>query len=211
MRAICSFATAILLSSVVVAMPARATVEAWLDVTVPMRHPQGSDVCLRPHAMIGSFGVPMVSVMESLITPQLMWNQSTGEHEDVNQITKNAAAPIVARYVIDGFNETTRVWSYSMDLDVRALAAARGSSLAGRADTIRRAKLFLVAAADTLGRLSNNRFQLRVRFIGLPDQTGVAGTRLYATTTSAYSAASTLLQRYRAELINVESMCSTGL
>jgi hypothetical protein len=211
MRAICSFATAILLSSVVVAMPARATVEAWLDVTVPMRHPQGSDVCLRPHAMIGSFGVPMVSVMESLITPQLMWNQSTGEHEDVNQITKNAAAPIVARYVIDGFNETTRVWSYSMDLDVRALAAARGSSLAGRADTIRRAKLFLVAAADTMGRLSNNRFQLRVRFIGLPDQTGVAGTRLYATTTSAYSAASTLLQRYRAELINVESMCSTGL
>lgn len=211
MRAIRSFTTVVLLSSVVTALPARATVEAWLDVTVPMRHPQGSDVCLRPHAMIGSFGVPMISVMESLITPQLMWNQATGQHEDVNQITKNAAAPIVARYVSDSFNETTRVWSYSMELDVRALAAARGSSLVGRADVIRRAKLFLVAAADTMGRLSANRYQLRVRFVGLPDQTGLPGTRLYPTTTSAYSAASSLLARYRAELINVESMCSTGL
>lgn len=211
MRALRSFATVLFLCSVVVAVPARATVEAWLDVTVPMRHPQGSDVCLRKHTMIGSFGVPMVSVMETLTTPQLMWNQSTGQHEDVNQITKTAAAPIVARYVTDGFNETTRVWSYTMDLDVRALAAARGTSLVGRADTIRRAKLFLVAAADTMGRLSNNRFQLRVRFVGLPDQTGLPGTRLYATTTSSYSASSSLLAAYRAELINVESMCSTGL
>ena len=211
MRTFRLLALTVVLSSVSLAVPARATVEAWLDVTVPMRHPQGSDVCLRRHAMIGSFGVPMVSVMESLITPQLMWNQATGQHEDVNQITKNAAAPIVARYVTDTFNEVTKVWSYTMELDVTRLAAARGSSLVGRADTVRRAKLFLVAAADTMGRLSANRFQLRVRFVGLPDQTGLTGTRLYATTTSPYSAVSTLLARYRAELINVESMCSTGL
>jgi hypothetical protein len=211
MRTFRLFALTVVLSGASLAIPARATVEAWLDVTVPMRHPQGSDVCLRRHAMIGSFGVPMISVMESLITPQLMWNQATGQHEDVNQITKNAAAPIVARYVTDSFNEATKVWSYTMELDVTRLAAARGSSLVGRADTVRRAKLFLVAAADTMGRLSANRFQLRLRFVGLPDQTGLTGTRLHGTTTSPYSAVSTLLARYRTELINAESMCSTGL
>ena len=174
-----------------------------------MQHPQGDDACLRKHTMIASFGVPMASVMEGLITPQLAWSQASGEHIDLNEITEGAAAPIVARYVSDGFNETTRVWSYNMELDVTALSQANGTTIAGRSDTVRRAKLFLVAAADNMARFSSNRFQLRVKFVGLPSQTNVVGTKLNATTLYAYSSSSTLLAAYKTELINVENMCGS--
>ena len=118
----------------------------------------------------------------------------------------------VWRYISDGYNETTHVWSYSMELDVTALSAANGTSLARRSDTIHRAKLFLVAMAHNMALISGNRFQLRVAFVGLPSQLGLAGTRLNATTTYAYSAASALLASYKAQLIDVGSMCSnTGI
>src|SRR5688500_7599396 len=154
----------IVVVSLVFSLPSRASIDAWLDLSMPMQHPQGDDACLRKHTMIASFGVPMASVMEGLITPHLAWNQAAGEHVDLNEITRGAAANLVARYVSDGFNEVTGVWSYSMELDVTALAQANGTTLAGRSDTVRRAKLFLVAAAENMARFSANRFQLRVRF-----------------------------------------------
>lgn len=203
------FRTASLLAvALLVAVPAHASVDAWFDVAVPMQHPQGDDACLRKHTMIASFGVPMASVMENLITPQLAWMQASGEHVDVNEITEGAAAPLVARYVSDSFNEANGVWSYSMELDVTALSAANGTSLTGRKDTIRRAKLFLVALSENLRTLSANRFLLRVKFVGLPSQTGIAGTKLNATTSSPYSGPSALLTQYKAQMINAENMCN---
>lgn len=194
---------------VVAAQPARASIDAWLDLSVPMQHPQGDDSCLRRHTMVASYGVPMASVMEGLITPHLGWDQASGEHVDLNVITNGAAANLVARYVSDAYNETTRVWSYNMELDVTALSQANGTSLAGRTDTVRRAKLFLLAAAENMARISANKFQLRVTFVGLPSQTNVPGARLHSTTTYAYSASSTLLATYKSQLINVENMCSS--
>jgi hypothetical protein len=188
---------------------ARASIDAWLDLSVPMQHPQGDDACLRKHTMTASYGVPMASVMEGLITPHLAWDQASRTHVDINEITNGAPANLVARYVSDAYNETTRVWSYNMELNVTALSLANGTSLVGRTDTIRRAKLFLVAAADNMARMSANKFQLRVTFIGLPSQVNVPGLRLNATTSYAYSAASSLLATYKAQLINVENMCSS--
>lgn len=205
MRFIASLAGATL--AVLASLPAHASIDAWLDLTVPMQHPQGDDACLRKHTMIASYGVPMASVMEGLITPHLAWDQASGEHVDLNEITNGAAAHLVARYVSDGFNEVTRVWSYNMELDVTALSQANGTTLAGRTDTVRRAKLFLVAAAENMARMSSNRFQLRVTFVGLPSQTNVPGAKLNATTLYAYSASSTLLATYKSQLINVENMC----
>jgi hypothetical protein len=193
----------------VTSLPAHASIDAWLELTVPMQHPQGDDACLRKHTMIASYGVPMASVMEGLITPQLAWDQASGEHVDLNEITSGAAANLVARYVSDSYNEATHVWSYNMELDVTALKNASGTTLAGRSDTVRRAKLFLVAAAENMARLSGNRFQLRVTFVGLPSQTNVPGAKLNATTIYPYSSASTLLATYKSQLINVENMCSS--
>src|SRR5687768_10928770 len=97
----------LLVAALFAAAPATATVDALFDVQVPMKHMQGDDICLRKHTMVASFGIPMGSVMEDLVTPQLAWAQGTGEHVDVNAITAGAGATIVARYVADGFDEAT--------------------------------------------------------------------------------------------------------
>jgi hypothetical protein len=186
---------------------APVTVDAWLDVSVPMKHLQGDDVCLRKHTMIASFGIPVANVMEDLVTPQLAWTQATGEYTDLNAVTAGAGADLVARYIADGIDEATGVWSYSMELDVRALAAHNGDSLLGRADTVVRTKLFLVALAENMSALSGGKFKLRVKLTGLPSQTDLPGTRLYATTTYPYSAGSPLLAAYRAEMIDASGMC----
>ncbi len=195
------------LTVLLVTAPAAASIDAWLDLSVPMNHPQSEDVCLRKHTMTATYGIPGASLMEGLITPHLAWTQATGDHDDVNEITRGAAANLVARYVDDAYDEATHTMSYTMDLDVRALSIAGGASVAGRTDAVRRAKLFLVAMADNMAALSTNNFRLRVRFLGLPSQVGLPGTKLYATTTYAYSATSPLIAAYRAELLDVNGSC----
>lgn len=199
-----SLSTALVLLA---AAPASATIDAWLDVTVPMEHPHTQDVCLRSHTNMASFGVPWVSMMDALLAPQHAWHQATGTHEDVNLVTAGAAARLVGRYVADGYDEATGVWSYDMELDVAALAAANGDGVEGRADTIRRAKLFLVAMADTMGAAAKRGYRLKVRFVGLPRQDDLPGTRLYASTTWAYGPRSSLLAAYRQELVDRQGSC----
>jgi hypothetical protein len=50
-------------------------------------------------------------------------------------------------------------------------------------------------------------WRVKVKFVGLPSQSSLPGTKLYATTSSPYSAASALLAAYTKELVNREGSC----
>ncbi len=55
--------------------------------------------------------------------------------------------------------------------------------------------------------MTGGRYRLRVTFVGLPPQTGLPGARLHAATAYPYTASSSLLSAYEAELIDVGGTC----
>lgn len=188
---------------VAVSVPARATVDAFLQYTTPYQQLQTDDTCMTRQTMLASIGIPAASLMEATFSPNAVYNQNSGGFINTNVL---ATAPaMVPGYVSDSFSGA--VWEYSMTLDVSALSAANGSSLAGRTQTVRSAKLALLAMSENMRTLSNDLYRLRITFFGLPNQTGLPGTRLYAVTQFPYSAPSALLAAYRRELINSHGTC----
>lgn len=182
--------------------PARATVDAFLEYTIPYQHLQTEDVCLTRQTMLASIGIPAGSVMRATFSPNAIFNENGG-FTSINLIA--TTPPMVAAYVSDRYIGATM--EYRMTVDVTALSAANGNTVAGRAATVRAAKLALLAMSDNLRALSNGNYRLWLTFIGLPTQTGLSGTRLHATTQYPYSGFSTLLPAYQRELIDVGGSC----
>lgn len=193
------------LASTAFATPTQATVEAYVLYNVPYRSIQTDDICFMRLPLLGSFGIPQASLAQASLLP-------TNIRRDypAGFFNNNLAAPsklMVHTYVSDNIT-STGVWEYSMKLDVRALSAANGSSVAGRKATIQTAKLALLAIARNMDDLSNGNYRLTVQFIGLPSQTSLPGTVLNATTRYPYTSTSPLLIAYDRELIDVEGTCS---
>jgi hypothetical protein len=187
------------------ATPVSATVEAFLEYNVPYAQPQTGDICLRRLPVLASLGVPGAAVAQASLKPTRVYKDFPAP----SYVNINLAAttpPMVHTYVSDSINEAGE-WRYSMKLDVSALAAANGGTLDGRARTIRAAKLALLAIAKDLEDLSAGNYYLRATFVGLPSQSGLAGTPLHATTVYAYSVASPLLGQYEAELLDQHGSC----
>jgi hypothetical protein len=128
---------------------------------------------------------------------------NSGSYVNINLLATSPT--LVPAYVSDRWVGAT--YEYSMTLDVTALSNTNGTSLEGRTKTIKTAKLALLAMARNMHDLSNGQYRLWLRFFGLPSQTGLPGTRLYATTSYAYSSASPLLAAYEHELINLVGSC----
>ena len=188
--------TSLLVATTLAALPAtsHATVDGMIDYTVIYQQLQTNDRCVMRMPMLATLGVPPASAMKAIFSPTRVFNDMVA-----------TSTPMVATYVRDGYTGTTI--SYSMTVDVTALARANGTTTAGRQRTLTSAKLGLLAMAYTLDDMSQGDFRLTVRFVGLPSQTGLSGTRLYATTTYPYSSSSPLIQAYGHELINVEGTC----
>lgn len=188
-----------------VPMSAQATVEGFIDYTVPYYHPQTGDICLRSVPMLAEFGVPQHSLMRGTLAPTKVFAEApTPRHININLVATEPA--MVGSYVGDWVNEKGE-YAYSMKLDVTALAESNGTSVTGRAATILAAKLFLIAMSQNMQSLSPSQWWLRVEFIGLPSQAGLPGTKLHAKTHWAYGPLSPLLAAYREELINLEGSC----
>jgi len=183
--------------------PVAATVDTYLDYHIAYRHPQTDDICIGEHRMYASLGIPAASMMEASLAPALVYNQGGG-HIDINELT--AGAPMVGAYVSD-YVTSGGIWEYSMTLDVSARAAQNGTTVAGRQATIDTVKMFLVAMGENLDNYVPGAWRLSVQVIGLPSQTGLSGTSVYATTLWPYTASSTLLAAYRADVINVDGTC----
>ncbi len=190
------------LASTASALPARATVDAYLPYYVPVRALQTDDICLEQRTMWAELGIPPASQMEALTAPAYVYRLGGGQ-VDVNELSR--AGGLVATYVDDRFDGD--VLSYEMVLDVSALSAGHGTSLAGRTATVTTAKLYLLALGASLAAVSPRGYRLSLRFVGLPSQHGVAGTTLNATTRWPYTATSPLLLAYASELLNVDGSC----
>lgn len=186
---------------------ADATIDAILDYTIAVEHPQTGDLCFRTLPMHASIGIPPASLMMGVFSPALAFNQTgvPAGHVDINVVTKSGAAP-VATYVSDAI-DANGVVSYEMRVDVTPVAQKNGATAAGRARTIANAKVALLSMAESLDKLSGGKYKLRVTFVGLPSQAGLSGTPLNATTSFPYSAGSPLLAKYAAELIDVGGSC----
>lgn len=186
-------------------LPAHATVEGYILYNVPYRSLQTDDVCFMRLPLLASFGIPQAALAQATLTPTQVLQDFPTPHY-INNNLAAPAKPMVHTYVSDAIS-ATGVWEYSMKLDVRALATANGTTVAGRAATIKSAKLALLALARNMDDLSDGNYRLRVTFIGLPSQVGLSGSTLYASTRYPYTSTSSLLIAYERELIDVEGSC----
>lgn len=194
-----------LATTALVSLPAHATVEGYILYNVPYRSVQTDDICFMRLPLLASFGIPQAALAQASLTPTQVLQDFPTPHYFNNNLAA-PTTPMVHTYVSDAIT-STGVWEYSMKLDVRALAAANGTTATGRAATIRAAKLALLAIARNMDDLSDGNYRLRVTFIGLPSQTGLPGSTLNASTRYPYTSTSPLLIAYERELIDVEGSC----
>lgn len=189
------------------AAPAHATVDALLDVNVPYRQLQTDDVCFTRTPMWAQVGIPVGSAIEGSLKPWMVYRQSFtpagSSHVNLNVLAEGPA--IGFTFVSDSWSGAT--YQVSLVLNVTALSTANGTTLAGRTKTLRAAKLALLAVIRDVDDLTVGPWRVTVKFVGLPSQTSLPGTKLYATTSSPYSAASALLTAYAKELVNVSGSC----
>jgi hypothetical protein len=200
-----TFVSAFALAVTASALPAHATVDAFMELNVPYRELQTDDVCFMKSKMWAVIGIPQGSVMNGAFRPVYVFqdqNRTAFPYVNVNVLATTPA--LVPSYVSDSWAGT--VVEYRMKLDVTKYAVANGTTLAGRTKTITTAKLAVLAMARNLARMGSA-YRLWITFVGLPSQTGIVGTKLYATTSSAYTASSTLLAAYERELVNRSRSC----
>lgn len=196
---------ALAVSLVLASSSAQATVDVFLPYYVPYYEPQSGDVCLMRQTMLASLGIPQASTMRATAAKAQTYTEEPSVHFSNINLAGTTPA-MVPTYVSDGV-ATDGTWEFAMKLNVTALATAMGTTVTGRRATVFAAKLYLLAMAQNMAKLSNGKYRLKVTFTGLPSQTGLPGTTLYATTSSPYSAVSPLLAAYRKELINVTASC----
>ena len=193
------------LSMMLAALPAHATVDAFMELNVPYRELQTDDVCFMKAKMWAIIGIPQGSAMNGTFKSVLVFKEqyiAPWPYVNVNVLATTPA--LVPTYVSDRF--VGNVVEYRMKLDVTKYAAANGTTLAGRTNTITTAKLAVLAMGRNLARMASA-YRLWIDFVGLPSQLGIVGTKLYATTTSAYTAGSSLLLAYERELLNRSGSC----
>ena len=194
-----------LVSTMAVAVPARATVDGYILYNVPYKSLQTDDVCFMRLPLYTSFGIPTASMAQASLTPTAILK----DFPTPSYVNVNLAAPtklMVHTYVSDAVT-TANVWEYTMKLNVSALSTANGSTTAGRTATIKAAKLALLAISRNMDDISGGNYRLKVTFVGLPSQNGVVGTKLNASTVYPYTSTSPLLIAYDRELIDVEGSC----
>jgi hypothetical protein len=185
---------------------AYATVDAFMPYRIVYRSLQTDDLCIGEHTMWAELGIPPASMAIASASPTLIFRQSSSGNGQVDINLASTQPPMVPIYVDDSYS-STGVLDYSMRLDVSALNAANGTSAAGRAATIQAAKVYLIAMAENLRVLEGTGWRLRVQFVGLPSQSGLAGTHLYPMTVWPYTVGSPLLNAYYDELIDTDGTC----
>lgn len=194
-----------LAASAFVTLPAHATVEAISDMQLVTQEVQGGGLCIKSVPVGAVYGIGGPPEMKAVFTPYRIPIIDTDLSVTSRNINATATTPAMAFNVVSG--DFIEFPDFSVRVDVSALAAANGTTLSGRQSTVTAAKLALIGMTKNLARIGGGLFRLRVQFIGLPSQSGLAGTFLYPTTTSPYSGPSALLAAYNRELINVEGRC----
>jgi hypothetical protein len=183
--------------------PAFATVDSWLVVRYPLADLQvenanceattvaldaiSSGPASTAAVLAGVLSRP-IDVPSPLSRPVVMVNS--------NAITDRAKAPVVVRFIE---TEPGPIIAATLEIDVTALAAKNGRDREARADAVKRAKLVLVYALKNFF-ASHPRSKVTVVINGLPEQEGLAGTRVLASTQWPYTEASDVYRALLTEL-----------
>lgn len=186
----------------VISAQALATVDALFTQNVIAQGIQSRQLCFVKVPMIGEFGIPEATMARMVFEPIYIAKISSSrptQSVNINEITKQGRMT----YSFD-FNQPVEagLTQLSMTVNLTALTSANGLSVDGRTMTIKTAKLVLLSLNKNLNELSRGKYKLKLNFIGLPDQTAIAGERVYAQTRYAYSASSPLIAAYTSELIS---------
>jgi MYXO-CTERM domain-containing protein len=209
-----------LLAILGLASPAGATVDALIPATVIVRNVQTEGYCYLQIPVAAEVGIPIGEMIAASLSPHwALRNRTTAggfaelttikgqSYVNLNEISLGAR--IKHSYILDEYKGTTFI--YRGQLDVSELATKNGSTTAGRRATIRQAKLALLAIAKDMALAAGSgSWQLHLGFKGLPSQSGLSGTPLYATTSWPYTTGSPLLAKYGAELIHQAGCGSLG-
>lgn len=194
------------LSASLFTLPAHATVDAFMELNVPYRELQTSDLCFMKAKMWAVIGIPPGSLMNGTFKPVYVFQeQNTTANPFVNINVLATAPALAASYVSDRWVGT--LLEYRMKLDLSKYSTANGTTAAGRAKTVTAAKLAIIAMNRNLAKISRGGYRLWIQLVGLPSQTGLTGTLAYASTTSPYTSTSPLLLAYERELLNLSRSC----
>jgi hypothetical protein len=188
------------------ALPAAATVDVLMDINVPYSELQSGDVCFMKTKMWAVIGIPPGSAMNGTFRPVYVFqeqNSAAFPYVNINLLATNPKVGVT--YVSDRWVGSTL--EYKMKVDLTALAQKNGPTLEGRTRTVTVGKLAVLAMARNLSQMSRGNYKLWIDFIGIPSQTGIPGTRLYATTSYPYGDKSPLVLNYTRELLNRSNSC----
>lgn len=203
---------------------AGATVDALLETTIVVAHSEVETFCYFRVPVSAELGIPAMALVDGSLAPSYALRSASPlppewlppeiiaiggrQYENINVLAHGAA--LAFRYEQDVFSASGTLELRGV-LDVSALAAEQGDSVAGRQATVDRAKLALLAIAKDLkesNAFNGGKYRLYLSFEGLPSQDGLRGGRLYAQTSVPYSGGSPLLAAYEQELIDA-SVCGT--
>ena len=198
----------ILLSSVLLlnSFLANATVDAFLDYNIVYRHLQTDDFCYGKLMMWAEIGIPPASQTTASISPTriLKQNSVSVSYVNINEIVRYPG--LKAQYVSDEWSDTG-VITYKMKIDLRSISVPGVDERTARQAIVHQAKFALLAMNRNMSTYFPQRYRLWITFIGLPKQTDLAGTILYATTNYPYTSGSPLIRAYETELINKDKSC----
>jgi hypothetical protein len=197
---------------------AEATVDALLETNIVYRHPQVEKYCYLQVPVSAELGIPAVALIQGSLAPSFAprfasprppeWELPNivtvggQEYESINALAHGAA--LAFTYAQDSFANSGTL-ELRGELDVSAVAAENGTSVAGRQATIDKAKLALLVIAKDLkdsNAYAGGKYRLYLSFKGLPSQEGLQGSRVYEKTSAPYSGGSPVLLGYEKELID---------
>jgi len=203
------------------AAPAHATVDALIPAIVIVKNVQTEGYCYLKVPVAAEVGIPIGEMIAATLSPHwALRNRVTAggfpelttirgtSYVNLNELA--VGTPLKHTYLLDEYKGSTFI--YRAELDVSELAAKNGATLDGRRATVLKTKLALLGIAKDMGLAAGagNPWQLHLAVKGLPSQTGLSGTPVYATTAWPYTAGSPLLAKYTAELIRSGDCGSRG-
>lgn len=212
MRPRLAFTGTILNLTLALTAPAHATVDALIPAVVIAKNVQTEGYCYLKVPVAAEVGIPIGEMIAATLSPHwALRNRTTSggfpeltlikgrTYVNLNEVS--VGTPLKHSYLSDEYKGSTFI--YRGELDVSDVSAKNGLTLAGRRATITRTKLALLAIAKDMGLAAGpgKSWQLYLTIKGLPSQSGLGGTPVYATTSWPYTAGSTLFASYAAELI----------
>ena len=192
--------------------PADATVDSWVVLRYPLADMQVDDayceaqtVVLDAHSSGPSSTAAIIAgtLARSIDVPNPL--AQTVQTIDANAITADAKAPLKLVFIeVDSASGI----AMALTIDITGLSGAHGTSVQGRTDAHKRAKLALIYVLKNFFS-KHPKSTIAVTIVGLPDQTDIPGQKLLEKTLSPYTATSPIYRALVGSIV-ADKSCAKG-